>query len=452
MQDEVKSEQTATPSAPTPITFKDLNFQPELMEGLNAMGFEKPTPIQQQAIPMIMKNHDLIACAQTGTGKTAAYLLPTINKIIQHPGDYIDTLIVVPTRELAIQIDEALQGFAYYAQLSHIAIYGGTGGISFEQEKKALTQGANIIIATPGRLISHLNMGYVKISQLKHLILDEADRMLDMGFSDDLNKIISFLPKQRQSLLFSATMPPKIRELAKKILHNPEQINISLSKPAEGVTQAAYVVYDTQKTALLKSLLKDKKIDSILIFSSTKDKVKEIEKDFKRAGFPISAIHSDLEQDERNEVLRQFKNKNLQSLVATDILSRGIDIDSIGLVINYDVPGDAEDYIHRVGRTARAATTGVAITFINPHDQRKFQKIEELIGYEINKLPIPAEFGEGPAYDPKANAGKPMRGGFSKGKGGGGHKSGGGGHKGGGQGYKGGAGGHKSGGHHGHKK
>ena len=267
--------------------------------------------------------------------------------------------------------------------------------------------------------------------------------MLDMGFSDDLNKIISFLPKKRQSLLFSATMPSKIRDLAKKILHNPEQINISLSKPAEGVLQAAYVVYDNQKTELLKSLLKDKKVASILIFSSTKDKVKEIEKDFKRSGFQISAIHSDLEQDERNEVLRQFKNKNLQTLVATDILSRGIDIDSIGLVINYDVPGDAEDYIHRVGRTARAATTGVALTFINPHDQRKFQKIEELIGYEINKIAIPPHLGEGPAYDPKANAGKPMRGSFGKGKGGGGHK--GGGHKGGGSNK---SGGYKGGGHH----
>ena len=443
MQEEEVKQPETTPTPPAPITFKDLNFQPELMEGLNAMGFEKPTPIQQQAIPVIMKDHDLIACAQTGTGKTAAYLLPTINKIIQHPGDYIDTLIIVPTRELAIQIDEALQGFAYYAQLSHIAIYGGTGGISFEQEKKALTQGANIIIATPGRLISHLNMGYVKISQLKHLILDEADRMLDMGFSDDLNKIISFLPKKRQSLLFSATMPPKIRELAKKILHNPEQINISLSKPAAGVLQAAYVVYDNQKTELLKGLLKDKKVASILIFSSTKDKVKEIERDFKRSGFQISAIHSDLEQDERNEVLRQFKNKNLQTLVATDILSRGIDIDSIGLVINYDVPGDAEDYIHRVGRTARAESTGVALTFISPHDQRKFQKIEELIGYEIKKIEVPTHLGQGPIYDPKAHAGKPMRGPFGKGKGGSGHK--GGGHKTGGSGK---SGGYKGGGHH----
>ena len=428
MQDDKLPEQPI--AAATPITFKDMNFQPQLMDGLNAMGFEKPTPIQQQAIPVIMKEHDLIACAQTGTGKTAAFLLPIIDKIISKPGDYIDTLIIVPTRELAIQIDEALQGFAYYAELSHIAIYGGTGGISFEQEKKALTQGANIIIATPGRLISHLNMGYVKISELKHLILDEADRMLDMGFSDDLNKIISFLPKKRQSILFSATMPPKIRDLAKKILHNPEQINISLSKPAAGVLQAAYVVYDTQKTELLKSLLKDKKLASILIFSSTKDKVKEIEKDFKRSGFQIAAIHSDLEQDERNEVLRQFKSKNLQTLVATDILSRGIDIDSIGLVINYDVPGDAEDYIHRVGRTARAESTGVALTFVNPHDQRKFHKIEELIGYEIKKLPIPEQFGEGPVYDPKANVGKPAHRPFNKGKGGGGHK--GGGHKGGG--------------------
>jgi ATP-dependent RNA helicase RhlE len=456
MQDLNTSDSTTPP--PVPVTFKDLHFQPELMEGLDAMNFQKPTPIQQQAIPIIMKGHDLIACAQTGTGKTAAFLLPVINKIIQKHHDYIDTLIVVPTRELAIQIDEALQGFAYFTPISHIAIYGGTGGISFEQEKKALTHGANVIIATPGRLIAHLNMGYVKIDKLQHLILDEADRMLDMGFSDDLNKIISFLPKKRQSLLFSATMPPKIRELAKKIMHeHPEQINISLSKPAAGVMQAAYVVYDNQKTGLLKSLLKDSKIASIIIFASTKDKVKDIERDFKRSGFPIAAIHSDLEQDERNEVLRQFKNKNLQTLVATDILSRGIDIDSIGLVVNYDVPGDAEDYIHRVGRTARAESTGVALTFINPHDQRKFQRIEDLIGYEVKKLPLPTELGEGPAYDPKANPGKPTRGHFGKGKSGGhgGHKShsshkSGGHHKGGGN-HKG--GGHKGGnGHHGHKK
>jgi ATP-dependent RNA helicase RhlE len=394
------------------LTFSDFNFEPELTEGLQAMGFNKPTPIQQQSIPIILKGSDIIACAQTGTGKTAAYLLPIINKIIPEHSDHFNTLIIVPTRELAIQIDQALQGFAYFTPVSHIAIYGGTGGISFEQEKKALTQGANVIIATPGRLIAHLNMGYVKINDFKHLILDEADRMLDMGFSDDLNKIISFLPKQRQTLMFSATMPSTIRTLAKKILNQPEEINISLSKPAAGVLQGAYVVYNTQKMALLKSLLKDKKIASILVFSSTKDKVKDLERELKRLNFNVAAIHSDLEQDQRGEVLRQFKNKNLQTLVATDILSRGIDIDSIGLVINYDVPGDAEDYIHRVGRTARAESTGVALTFISPEDQRKFKVIEDLIGSEIKKLPVPESLGETPTYDPSAHREK-ARHGFS---------------------------------------
>lgn len=364
------------------------------------MGFKQPTPIQQQAIPLILANKDLIACAQTGTGKTAAFLLPIIHKIVEANTDVTDTLIIVPTRELAIQIDEAVQGFAYFAPVSSIAIFGGNDGISFEQEKRALTQGANIIIATPGRLISHLNMGYVKFNQIKHLVLDEADRMLDMGFSDDLNKIISFLPKQRQTLLFSATMPPKIRDLAKRILQHPEQINIAISKPAAGVMQGAYVVYEEQKLPLLESLLNGKHIPSIIIFCSRKDKVKELDRKLQKLKYNAGAIHSDLEQEQRNEVLRNFKNRSVQILVATDILSRGIDIDSIGLVINYDVPGDAEDYVHRVGRTARAETTGVALTFIGPEDQRKFKRIEELIETDIQKLQVPESLGKTPEYLP----------------------------------------------------
>ena len=415
------------------LNFAELNFEPALMESLNAMGFEKATPIQERAIPIILKNHDLIACAQTGTGKTAAFLLPIINKIIKAHKHEVNTLIVVPTRELAIQIDEAMQGFGYFTPVNAIAIYGGSDGISFEQEKKALIHGANIIIATPGRLIAHLNMGYVKFNHVEHLVLDEADRMLDMGFSEDITKIVSYLPKKRQTLMFSATMPPKIRELAKKILHNPEEINIAMSKPAEGVLQAAYVVNAPQKMPLLKSLLKDKKINSILIFSSTKDKVKELERDLQRQHFNAAAIHSDLEQEQRIEVLRQFKSRNLQILIATDILSRGIDIDSIGLVINYDVPRDAEDYVHRVGRTARAESTGVALTFISVEDQRKFAKIEELIGSEVKKMPLPEHLGEGPVYDPKKTPHFTHK---SSGKGGGhkggGHKGGGGHHKGGG--------------------
>ncbi len=385
------------------MTFQDFNFEPELLEGLLSMGFKQPTPIQEQAIPIILNNNDIIACAQTGTGKTAAYLLPIISKIIKSKSETVDTLIIAPTRELAIQIDEAIQGFSYFAPVSALAIYGGNDGASFEQEKKALMHGANIIIATPGRLISHLNMGYVKFGHIKHLILDEADRMLDMGFNEDITKIISFLPKHRQSLLFSATMPNKIRELAKKILHNPEQINIALSKPAEGVTQGAYVVYDNQKIGLLKSVLQENHKESVLIFSGTKERVKEMERELRKANINAAAIHSDLEQDKRNDVLREFKSRKINVLVATDILSRGIDIDSIGLVINFDVPRDAEDYIHRVGRTARAESTGVALTFVNPDDQYKFKKIEDLIGNEINKLPIPTQLGTGPEYNPEKN-------------------------------------------------
>jgi len=388
------------------LTFQDFNFEEALLEGLTSMGFNNPTPIQELAIPVILSNRDIIACAQTGTGKTAAYLLPVINKIIKAHTETIDTLIIVPTRELAIQIDEALQGFSYFTPISAVAIYGGTGGGSFEQERIALSEGANIIIATPGRLLTHFNQGYVKIDHLKHLILDEADRMLDMGFSDDLNKIISFLPVNRQSLLFSATMPPKIRTMANKILKDPEQINIAVSKPAEGVLQGAYLIHDAQKNELIIDLLKGKEISSVLIFSSTKEKVKILEKDLRKLKFNAAAIHSDLDQQQRNDVLRQFRNNSLQILVATDILSRGIDIENIGLVINYDVPGDAEDYIHRVGRTARAASTGIALTFININDQGKFKKIEDLIGDEIKKLPLPPHITVGPAYEPEKNKGK----------------------------------------------
>lgn len=379
------------------------------------MGFKTATPIQEQAIPVILSNRDLIACAQTGTGKTAAFLLPVINKIIQSKGDYTDTLIIVPTRELAIQIDEAMQGIAYFAPVSSLAIYGGSSGQMFEQERTALSQGASIIIATPGRLISHLNLGYVKMDQLKHLILDEADRMLDMGFTDDLNKIISFLPKKRQTLMFSATMPPKIRKLAKDLLTDPFEINIAVSKPAAGVDQGAYVVHNGQKMKLLIHILKEKSVDSTVIFSSSRAKVKELEIELKKAGFKAGSIHSDLEQDQRIEILRQFKNKSLPTLVATDILSRGIDIDSIGMVLNYDVPRDAEDYIHRVGRTARASTTGVAITFIGPEDQKKFSRIESLIGSEVKKLPVPESLGATPAYEPEKNPEKKFKPKFSGG-------------------------------------
>ena len=390
------------------MKFKDFNFEANLQEGLDSMGFENPTPIQEQAIPIIQNKKDLIGCAQTGTGKTAAFLLPILNRLSVNPTDSTNTLIIVPTRELALQIDQALQGFSYFTSVSSLAIYGGSDGIVFERERKALTAGANIIIATPGRLMAHLNMGYVKFDNLETLILDEADRMLDMGFVDDILKITTYLPKTKQTLMFSATMAPTIRTLATKLLHNPEQISISLAKPAAGVIQGAYLVYDAQKNALIKSLLAGKELTSVIIFVSTKIKVKELERDLQKAHLKAKAIHSDLEQNEREEVLRNFRSKQLQILVATDILSRGIDIEDIGLVINYDVPGDAADYIHRIGRTARASSTGVALTFINEYDQQKFLQIETLIASEVKKLPLPPEVGKGPEYTPLVKIKKPF--------------------------------------------
>lgn len=392
------------------MKFKDFNFADNLQEGLDSMGFETPTPIQEQAIPIIQSGKDIIGCAQTGTGKTAAFVLPILDKLSKSPTDKTDTLIVVPTRELALQIDQAIQGFSYFTSVSSLAIYGGSDGSAFEKERRALTEGANIIIATPGRLMAHLNMGYVKLDDLQHLILDEADRMLDMGFVDDILKITTYLPKVRQTLMFSATMAPKIRTLATKLLKDPEQISISLAKPAEGVVQGAYLVYDTQKNNLIKSLLSGKEISSVIIFVSTKIKVKDLERDLIKAGLKAKAIHSDLEQLEREEVLRNFRSKQLQILVATDILSRGIDIEDIGLVINYDVPGEPADYIHRIGRTARAASTGVALTFINEYDQQKFAQIEALIAAEVPKIPLPEGLGTGPAYQPDVKIKKPFSG------------------------------------------
>lgn len=396
------------------VTFNDFNFNTQLQDGLDAMGFETPTPIQQQAIPVILANKDLIACAQTGTGKTAAYLLPTMHKISEEGHSKLNTLIIAPTRELAQQIDQQVEGFAYFTGISSISVYGGNDGNAFAQQQKAMREGADIVIATPGRLIAMLtSSGSVDMSSLKHLILDEADRMLDMGFYDDIVRIINYLPKDRQTLLFSATMPPKIRLLANKILNEPESINIAISKPAEGILQQAYMAYDNQKIPLLKGLLKDKTQNSIIIFAGTKDKVKDLDRELKRSGLSIKAFHSDLEQPEREEIMRAFRNREIQTLIGTDILSRGIDVDGISLVVNYDVPPDPEDYVHRIGRTARAETTGTAITFINPKDARRFFDIESLIGYEINKLPLPAELGEAPAYQPevriKSDFKKPFR-------------------------------------------
>lgn len=388
----------------TALEFADLGFDERLMEGIGSSGYRVATPVQEQVIPLVLQGKDVIASAQTGTGKTAAFLLPLIHKLLQHPaeGNSISALVIVPTRELAIQIAQHLEGLSYFTNISSIAVYGGGDGNAFIQEKKALSMGADMVVCTPGKMMAHLKMGYVKLDQLKYLVLDEADRMLDMGFYDDIMFIIKHLPAQRQNLLFSATMPPRIRDLARKILNNPAEVNISISKPNEKIVQQAYFVYDEQKIPLILHLLKEKQFKSVLIFCSSKLSVKQLTRDMKRKGIRADEIHSGLEQDKREEVLMHYKSGRLPVLVATDILSRGIDIDNIDLVINFDVPHDGEDYVHRIGRTARAAADGTAYTLVNQKDQRKFFSIEKLIGKEVPKGLVPDEIGEVPVIQKAA--------------------------------------------------
>ncbi len=383
------------------MKFTEFDFDYELMDSLEAMRFDEATPVQEQTIPVIMEGHDLIACAQTGTGKTAAYLLPVINDIVENNPTGIDTVVLVPTRELAIQIDQQMAGFGYFVPVSSTAIYGGNDSSEWDRQRNSLVTGADIVITTPGRMLQHIAMGYVDFSNVRHLILDEADRMLDMGFFDDIMQVVKMMPSEgRQTLMFSATMPPKIRELAREILHEPVEINIAISKPAEGIKQLAYVLYDAQKPAVVRHILEPRKHGSVIIFSSRKTSVKELARTLQRAHFNVGVIHSDLEQKEREEVLREFKNRNINILVATDIIARGIDIEKIDTVINYDVPRDAEDYVHRIGRTARAQSQGEAFTLVNVDEMFAFGRIEKLIGTVVPKGELPAEVGEGPAYEP----------------------------------------------------
>jgi superfamily II DNA/RNA helicase len=381
------------------MTFEELQLNPQLLEAISHMGFVNATPIQELAIPKIIENKDLIACAQTGTGKTAAFILPILHKLTGKEDTSINTLIIVPTRELAVQIDQEIQGLSYFVSVGSMAIYGGGDGKNWEEQKQTLKEGTDIIVATPGKLLSHINQGYVDFSKLKHLVLDEADKMLDMGFALDLDTIIKKLPNERQTLMFSATMAPKIRDLARKILKTPEEITLSISKPAEGVTQSVYLAHDQQKIPLLKHILENRKdYTSIIIFTSSKSKVSEIVSGLRKNGFQSTGISSNLDQDEREEVLRGFRSKRIRIIVATDVMSRGIDIKEINLVINFDTPFDAEDYVHRVGRTARANTKGEAITLVNEKDMRKLSSIQRLIGYEINALILPDELGLGPEF------------------------------------------------------
>ena len=383
------------------MKFTNFGFDERLMEGIEASNYEEATPVQQQVIPLILSGKDIIASAQTGTGKTAAFLLPLIHRIINgtHDGTEITAMVIVPTRELAIQIAQHLEGLSYFTSVSSIAVYGGGDGNAFVQEKKALSLGADVVVCTPGKMMAHIKMGYVKLNSLQYLVLDEADRMLDMGFYDDIMFIINHLPKKRQNLLFSATMPPKIRSLARNILHDPSEINIAISKPPEKIIQQAFLVYDAQKIPLILHLLKQKNFKTVLVFCSSKLNVKQLTRDLKRNGINAGEIHSDLEQDSREDILIQYKSGRLPVLVATDILSRGIDIDNIDLVINFDVPHDGEDYVHRIGRTARAEADGTAYTLISEKEQRKFLAIEKLLGKEVQKMVLPESFGGQPAYN-----------------------------------------------------
>ncbi len=395
------------------MRFEDLDLEPEILDGLDAMNFIEATPIQEQTIPVVLEGRDIIACAQTGTGKTAAYILPLLNLIMKHKiegdKDAVRAIIIAPTRELASQIDMQFEGFSYFMPISTLSVSGGGDGAQWDQQLRAFNKGADVIIATPGRMISHLINSKISLDSVEYLVLDEADRMLDMGFYDDIMKISKYLPKKRQTLLFSATMPVKIRTLAKNILNNPAEINIAISKPNEAIKQMAYVCYEPQKIGLIEHIFSSPIESKTIIFSSSKIKVKDLAHRLKRMKYNVRAMHSDLEQSERDEVMLDFKNGKVSILVATDIVSRGIDITDIGLVINYDVPHDPEDYIHRIGRTARANAEGEAITFISKEEQDKFGKIERFLEREVEKIALPQELGEVPEYTPSVDKPKKFK-------------------------------------------
>ncbi len=388
---QVSTDNSAKAPAEEAVYFEDLALSEDVLDALWDMRFEKCTPVQARCIPHLLEGKDLIGIAQTGTGKTAAYLLPMLSVLRDqpHPHDAVNCLIMSPTRELAQQIDQALQGFAYYTRTNSVAVYGGNDGIRFEQERKAFAQGADIIVATPGRLISHLQLGNLDLSRTTHIILDEADRMLDMGFFDDIMTIIKQLPAERQTVLFSATMPPEIAKMAREVMRDPVEIKIAVSKPAEKIDQSIYICRDNDKTPILKHIFSEGKPERVIVFISSKQRVKELNVILKRRGFNCAAMHSDLEQSERDEVMLGFKQRKIDILIATDIVSRGIDIDDIQMVINYDAPRDPEDYVHRIGRTARAGRAGRAITLIGEKDRLSLNKIERLLETKIPRNPLP---------------------------------------------------------------
>lgn len=394
------------------MRFDELNLEDAILDGLDAMNFEEATPVQEQTIPVILAKKDIISCAQTGTGKTAAYVLPIINELSKggFPDNAVNAIIMAPTRELAQQIDQQIAGFTYFVPISAVAIYGGTDGVAWEQQRRGLEMGADIVIATPGRLLSYIKLGTVDLSQVSYFVLDEADRMLDMGFYDDIMQIYKQLPASCQIIMFSATMPPKIRTLAETILKNPEEIQLAISRPPETIMQTAYICYDTQKIKILEDLFSKARPQRVIIFASSKVKVKELTNTLRRMKFNVAEMHSDLEQSQREEVMKDFKNGKIDILVATDVVARGIDINDIRLVVNFDIPHDPEDYVHRIGRTARGTNgEGLAITFVSPEEQTGFKRIEDFLGKEVYKIPIDPSFGETPEYKPETRTRKKGR-------------------------------------------
>ena len=397
--------------------FDETELNDHVLDALYDMRFDKCTPIQEKCIPPILEGRDLLGVAQTGTGKTAAYLLPILSKLDDggYPKDAINCVIMSPTRELAQQIDQAMQGFGYYLSgVSSVAVYGGNDGNRYDQELKSFQMGADVVIATPGRLISHISLGSADLSKVSFFVLDEADRMLDMGFSEDIKMIASKLPTDCQTIMFSATMPEKIEELAKTLLKNPVEVKIAVSRPAEKIKQSAYVCYETQKIGIVKDLFRKGDLNRVIIFSGKKQKVKAINRTLQQMKINSGEMHSDLEQAERDEILYKFKTGQIDVLVATDIVARGIDIDDIAMVINFDVPHDPEDYVHRIGRTARAQRDGVAITFVAEDEISSFKQIEKFLGREVEKNQLPEGLGEAPDYNAarsNGRGGKQRRGG-----------------------------------------
>ncbi|HLP04399.1 MAG TPA: DEAD/DEAH box helicase [Paludibacter sp.] len=387
------------------MRFDELPLCEAVLDGLQAMNFKEATPVQAQTIPFILQKRDVIACAQTGTGKTAAFILPLLHNLQSehHEENFVNAIIMAPTRELAQQIDQQMEGFSYFTPFSSVAVYGGNDSQAWDVQRRGLQKGADVVIATPGRLLSHINLYEINFSHVKYFILDEADRMLDMGFFDDIMQVVNRLPKNRQTIMFSATMPPKIRQLAKTIMNNPAEVKIAVSRPPESIMQTAYICHEGQKPGIVRYLFSAQEANKVIIFSGSKQKVKELFKTFRQMGLSVGEMHSDLDQAQREHIMHEFRNNRVSVLVATDIVSRGIDIDDISLVINYDVPHDAEDYVHRIGRTARASAKGISITFVSVEEQYKFRQIELFLEKDIYKIPMPEELGEAPEYNPEAN-------------------------------------------------